>query len=94
MPAKFTSDVKGRIVNSMEVSFDEAERLMADDTKTFFAAPSIAPEGFMDSSAGMSIFPIIGTDGGIVLDKFIVYEVVDEGDPRAIEFRKQPEATA
>jgi hypothetical protein len=75
MSAKFTSDVKGRIVNEIECSAEEAERLQADESKTFYVAPSIAPRGFVDFSAGMTIFPVFGTDGGIK-DTVMVYEVL------------------
>ena len=86
MSAKFTSDVKGRVINGIECSAEEAERLQSDESRTFYIAPSIAPRGFVDFSAGTTMFPVIGTDGNLT-GTTLVYEVLDEDDPRAIEFR-------
>lgn len=86
MPAKFTSDIKGRVVNGIETSIEEAHRFMDDDSKTFYACPGIAPAGFMDLCAGITVFPMVGADGkdtGTV----VVYEVLDEDDQRAVSFR-------
>ena len=74
MSSRLTSDIKGRIINGIECSAEEADRLMADESKTFYVCPGIAPRGFVDFCAGMTIFPIIGTDGGLK-DTVMVYEV-------------------
>jgi hypothetical protein len=86
MSAKFTSDTKGRVINGIKTSIEEANRLMDDDSKTFYVCPGIAPPGFVDFCAGQSMFTAIGTDGKATGDVFL-YEVVDEDDPRAISFR-------
>ena len=86
MPAKLTSNINGRVVNGIETSIEEATRLMDDDSKTFYVCPGIAPAGFMDFCTGITIFPTMDTDGKAT-GKVIVYEVVDEDDPRAISFR-------
>ena len=86
MRAKFTSDVKGRVVNGIEVSIEEANRLMDDDSKTFYVCPGIAPPSFMDFCAGQSMLPTIGTDGKAT-GTVHLYEVLDEDDPRAVSFR-------
>lgn len=86
MPAKFTSDTKGHVINGIETSIEEANRLMDDDSKTFYVCPGIAPPGFVDFCDGMTIFPSIGADGKATGTVF-VYEVLDEDDPRAVSFR-------
>lgn len=78
--AKFTSDVKGKWVNTMDVTAAQAEAIMADDSRTFYCAPSIAPVGFGDFSAGMNVFPMIGADGNI-METTIIYEVLGRVTP-------------
>ena len=74
--ATFTSRVEGKLLNGIELPYAEAEALMREDGRIFFEAPSIAPKGFVDFNAGMTIFPLIGADGNIT-DSVIVYEVIE-----------------
>lgn len=91
MPAKLISDFKDRVVNGIETSIEEANRLMDDDGKTFYVYPGMAPAGFLDFCAGQSMFPTIGSDGKAT-GTVVVYEVLDEDDPRSVSFRADDKA--
>lgn len=91
MPAKFTSDMRGHVVNGIETSIEEANRLLDDDGKTFYICPGMAPRGSLDFCAGQTIFPTMDRDGKAT-GTVVVYEVLDEDDPRSVSFRADDKA--
>lgn len=69
MPARIVSETNGKLMNGMMVSREDADMMLNDAAKTFYADPVMSPNGLIGN--------FIGPDGNVDVDNVLVYEVLD-----------------